>query len=108
MLETSWRPRRPAAGAVRPPPWAREPWRRCRWWGPLPRPLAEYFSDTGRVATRTGIGVAEGIGGAATGKTLGGLIGPAEGNLPRAKTEALIEMERRRQQMLAAPRKQTP
>jgi hypothetical protein len=38
-----------------------------------------------------------GVGGAMTGKTLGGLIGPAEGSLPRVETQAIVAMMQQRQ-----------
>jgi hypothetical protein len=59
----------------------------------------EALTDWPRLATRTAIGVAEGAGGAMAGKTLGGLGGPKEGDLPRAETQAILAiMEQKRQQ----------
>lgn len=47
----------------------------------------DYFQSPA-VAVRTGVGVLEGIGGAAAGKTLGGLLEPS---LPRAEADALLK-----------------
>lgn len=59
----------------------------------------EALTDWPRLAARTAIGVAEGAGGAMAGKTLGGLGGPKEGDLPRAETQAILAiMEQKRQQ----------
>jgi hypothetical protein len=62
--------------------------------GRLPARARRLFEGYPRLATRTGIGIAEGAGGALLGKTLGGIAGPWEGELPRAATQMLLELER--------------
>jgi len=49
-------------------------------------------------AARTGVGVAEGVGGAVVGKTLGGFLNLGDGDQPRAETQAQLQAVRERAQ----------